>query len=92
MKKINLKSIKVYLDINKENSITSDLRLDFANLLYVNVNGIAAHDLAFRLYKSEGDIEITEQEENILLETVETYCVPAFIDAIKEQLNNTQND
>jgi hypothetical protein len=86
MKKINFKEIDVYTDISKTKSVKGDARKEFANLLYTSCDGIDAHSLAFKIYESDGEIEITEQQEAIILRLAEQRCTPAFIDGIRKQL------
>lgn len=88
MIQINFKNLIVYSGVAHKNQVTADARESFADLIYTRVDGIVAHDLAFRIYRSEGDISISEQEKNIIIRAAEQFCVPAIIDAIKEQLKN----
>lgn len=87
MKKLNFKEIEIS-DISGKQKTTGDGREVFANILYTGCNGIAAHSLAFKIYESEGAIEINESEEALILSVAEQKCTPAFIDGIKKQLNN----
>lgn len=86
MKRVNFKQIEVFTDISGSKTITGDGREVFANLLYNGCNGIAAHALAFKIYRSDGFIEIDQSEEMIIMEVAEQRCTPAFIDGIKKQL------
>lgn len=86
MRQVNFKSLTVYSGIARKTKVTADARESFADLIYTRVDGIVAHDLAFRIYRSEGEISISEQEKNIIIRVAEQFCVPAIIDAIKEQL------
>ncbi len=85
MKQINFKNFKQYDDISHETTTTVDLRHGFADLLYKNVNGIAAHDLAFRIYRSEGPVTINEEEEKIIIQLAEK-GLPIFMDSLKDNL------
>lgn len=62
MKKINFKEFKLFTDISQTNTVSSDVSRELADTIYKNANGIMAHDLAFRIYKSEGEIELSEEE------------------------------
>ncbi len=55
-------------------------------MLYLNVNGIRAHALALKIYRSEGETDFTEEEVRTLQEVAHTYATPAFIDGLNEQL------
>lgn len=90
MRKINFKEIEIYTDISKTKTFTGDGREEFANLLYNGCNGIAAHALAFKIYQSDGAIEISEAEEALIVLVAEQRCTPAFIDGLKKQLNKEE--
>lgn len=92
MKKLNLKEIEIYRDITKTQKEMFDFRLDFSNLIYINAIGIMAHNLALKLYNSDGEIELTEEEVELVKNIVNSFCIPAFIDAINEQLKDQDND
>lgn len=62
MKKINFKDFKMFTDISQSNTIQSDVSRELADTIYKNAHGIMAHDLAFRIYKSEGEIEMSNEE------------------------------
>ena len=88
MRKINFSEVEIFTDISRTKTFTGDGRKEFSNLLYTACNGIEAHSLAFKIYESEGAIEISEAEEALILNLAEQKCTPAFIDGIKKQLNN----
>lgn len=52
----------MFLDITQEKTQTVDVSRDLADTIYKNANGIVAHDLAFRIYRSEGPLELTDDE------------------------------
>ncbi len=85
MKKVNFKEIEI-TNISGTQKVKADGRSDFADLLYTSSNGIAAHALAFKIYESDGEIEVTEQEEAIIVSLAEQKCIPAFIDGLRKQL------
>ncbi len=61
-------------------------------MIYMNVNGIKAHALAMKIYKSEGDTEYSPEEVKMIRSVAEQLCVPGFIDGLNEQLDNNQNN
>ena len=61
MKALNLKEFKLFTDISRAGHIVVDARKEFANAIYMGMNGIVAHDLAFRILHSEGGIEVSEE-------------------------------
>lgn len=85
MKQIDFKNFKQYTDISHETTTTVDIRRGFADLLYKNVNGVAAHDLAFRIYRSEEPVTLNEEEEKIILQLAEN-GLPIFMDSLKDNL------
>ena len=57
MTKLDFQHFKVYASISHKASQTMDVRESFADMIYNNVNGIRAHALALKIYKSEGKTE-----------------------------------
>lgn len=86
MAKINFQQFRIPAGIDKAHYHTGDARESVANMLYLNVNGIRAHALALKIYRSEGETEFTEEEVRTLREVAESYGTPAFIDGLGEQL------
>ena len=85
MKQIDFKNFKQYDDISHETTTTVDIRRAFADLMYKNMNGIVAHDLALRIYRSEEPISLNEEEEKIILQLAEN-GLPIFMDSLKDNL------
>lgn len=69
-----------------------DVRETFADMIYNNVNGIKAHALALKIYKSEGEADYTDDEVKLVRVVAERLCVPGFIDGLNEQLDNNPNN
>jgi hypothetical protein len=90
MKKIDFKQFSLYTDIARTRRETLDVREAFANVLYCRINGIQAHSLAFSIYKSDGEITLSDDEAKIISTVAAQYCTPAFIDAIGYQLNKEE--
>lgn len=70
--------------INRSRYQTGDARESLANMLYLNVNGIRAHALALKIYRSEGDTDYTDEEVKTIFEVANIYATPAFIDGLRE--------
>ena len=85
MKKIDLKRFHLFTDITKERTVEVDARKTVANVLYTKFSGIVAHDLAFRIYKAEGGIEVNE-EEAALLSQFGDQCTGVFRDSLSAAL------
>lgn len=86
MAKINFQQFSIPTGIDRSRHQTGDARESVANMLYLNVNGIRAHALAMKIYRSEGETEYTDEEVRTLREVAGTYATPAFIDGLTEQL------
>lgn len=88
MVKLNFQQFSVPTGISRKNRQTGDARESFANMLYLNVNGIRAHALAMKIYNSEGEESYSPEEVKLIKEVAEKLCAPNFIDGLMEQLNN----
>lgn len=88
MIKLNFKQFSIPTGISRKNRQTGDARESFANMLYLNVNGIRAHALAMKIYNSEGEENYSQEEVKLIKEVAEKLCAPNFIDGLMEQLNN----
>lgn len=86
MAKINFQQFRIPAGIDRSRCQTGDARESVANMLYLNVNGIRAHALALKIYRSEGETDFTAEEVRTLREVADTYATPAFIDGLNEQL------
>lgn len=86
MTKLDFQHFKVYASISHKASQTMDVRESFADMIYNNVNGIRAHALALKIYKSEGKTEYSDDEIKLIQAVAEKMCVPGFIDGLNEQL------
>ena len=94
MKRIDFKHFEMFQDISQTSTMEQDISHDFADFVYKNANGVMAHDIAMRIYKSDGPIDLTD-EELALLTTMAEICTPIFADSfhanIKDIPNNTQS-
>ena len=86
MAKINFQQFRIPAGIDRSRYQTGDARESVANMLYLNVNGIRAHALALKIYRSEGETDFTEEEVRTLQEVANAYATPAFIDGLRAQL------
>ena len=92
MKEMNFKEFGIYTGVSRKNRQVGDARESFADLLYLHANGIRAHALALKIYRSEGLAEYTDEEIALIRETAYKYCLPNFIDGLEDQLNNNPNN
>lgn len=92
MRRIDFQHFNVYLSVSHKEARPMDVRETFADMIYNNVNGIKAHALALKIYNGEGSVEYTDEEVSLMGTVAERLCVPGFIDGLREQLNNNQNN
>jgi len=85
MKQINFKEFRMFTDIRQENSIIIDYSLDISDLIYKNTNGIMGHDLAMRIYKSEGPVSFNDEEMAFLREFIKG-LTPIFQDSFEQNV------
>lgn len=83
MKKINFKEFPVKKNISGTEIQKEDLREQFADLIYSNINGIRALNLAQKIYKSEGEEEYNDGEIDIINSTVNELCIAKVIDSLQ---------
>lgn len=88
MARINFQEFEIPMGICNTTRRTGDVRESVADMVYCNVNGIRAHALAFKIYKSQGETDYTDEEVRMLTELANAYCTPAFIDGLNNQINN----
>lgn len=87
MKTINFEKLEVHTDIDGQNKQESNVKKDFANLMYQHGKGIEFHALAMKIYNSKGEEEYSEDECKLIKQASLT-CAPFFIDAISDVLNS----
>ena len=87
MKKINFSSLSVRTGIGSDQTTQLNIKESFANMLYMQVSGIAALVLAQKIYKSEGDEEYDDNEYDLIMRVANSMCVPAVIEALSS-INN----
>lgn len=92
MSNIDFQHFKVYASISRKAAHTVDVRESFADVIYNNVNGIRAHALAMKIYKSEGKTEYSDDEVKLIQAVADKMCVPVFIDGLLEQFDSTKTE
>lgn len=83
MVKINFEDVGIYTDIERKTMVRLDMKKKIANDLYNHGQGIAFHALALKIYNSQGEIELSEEEYNLLMDYVSQMGTPAAIDAFE---------
>lgn len=88
MKKIDFQHFRIANGIKQDTIVEIDTREQLANVIYNNVNGIAALTLAQKIYKSEGETEYDESEVKVLTEVIDNICRAAIVDAYHKIIDN----
>lgn len=84
-KKINFAKLLIYTSIAHKESIEQDVRETFADVIYRTCPGIAALELARKIYHSEGNEVYNEQELSIIRQA-SRMCTAQFIETIEQLL------
>lgn len=84
-KRINFEKLLIYTSIAHKESIEQDVRETFADVIYRTCPGIAALELARKIYHSEGEEVYNEQELNIIRQA-SRMCTAQFIETIEQLL------
>ena len=86
MKKIDFQHFKLSVGIATNDTVMVDVREELANLIYNNVSGIAALEVARKIYKSEGVTEFDEREMDVITKTIEGLGKASFIDSFSKAI------
>ncbi|GEM_PF-762223 len=81
MKKINFKEIQIETEVDVFQ--TYDLRKEVGNLLFKQATNLAMDELSRRIFKSEGEITIEDDDFTELLEALKTVIVYRALRAIE---------
>lgn len=88
--KIDFQHFKMPTGISGKQTVTGDARESVADMVYKYLTGVKAHDLAFRIYRSEGDVELTDEELRMVVSVAKTYGTPAFMDALERAMKGKE--
>lgn len=69
-KKVNLKELRVQIELEGE-PVKMDVRKDIGNFIYQNSRDLGALELARKIYFSDGDVEMSQQEISVLKVLIE---------------------
>ncbi len=81
MASINFKEFRLFTSIAQTETRTLDIREALSNGMYMALRGIRAHDLALRIYRSDGDMELSDEDMAVIQEYAKN-LTPAFIDSL----------
>lgn len=89
--KIDFTKFKMFTDIAHTNTVEVNVKNDIADVLYKYGTGIAMNALALKIYNSEEEIDITEDEYNQILAIIEKISSPMFIGSLMEYNKKEEN-
>lgn len=82
MKSIDFKNFRMYKDIRQKETFVIDVSVNVSDLIYKNTNGIMGHDIALRIYRSDGPVAFNDEELQFLREFAKE-TTPIFQDSIE---------
>ena len=74
----------MYVDIEHSRKEEIDVRKGVGNRIYTSMAGLPAHDLALRIYRSAGPIEMSDEDISVLKLFADTMGTPSFQDSLAE--------
>ena len=82
---IDFQHFKMFTDITKTDKLEIDMRRTLADLIYKNATGVHALELAMRIYKTEGPVELSAEDMEFLNIFVQN-TTPVFQDSFPENI------
>lgn len=79
--------MQFFTGIDRKNTITQDIRLDFANMLYLNSDIRGLH-LAEKIYNSDGSVDFSEDEISLMKNIVNQFGTAMIVDAFNIIFSN----
>lgn len=89
MTNMNFKEFKMYADIKHSKKLVVDVREQLADLIYKQSRGVVAHNLAFRILNSEGDIDMNSAENDVIT-SILNLCTPQFQDSFNHNVEHNE--
>lgn len=83
MAKINFKEFRLYTSCDKATTIPMDVRKRIGDTLYLQGAGIAQAELALRIFKSDGPIELSADDMKTLTQVGRLLLPGAIIDSLE---------
>ncbi len=94
MKRVNFKEVKIETSI--DNFEVVDLRKEIGNAIYKRAESVSQDDLARRIFHSEGEVEIDDQDYTEMMQVIEKsfvrYVHVAISKAVKNEDDRCQNE
>ena len=82
MKKTNLKEFPIRLNIGSDEVKSVDIRERIGNAVHQNAAGVRGLDLAMKIYKSEGVIELDDGEWSLLMQIANQTLVAPVVETL----------
>lgn len=83
MVRINFQKFKLYTGCDKTTTIPMDVRKRIGDTLYLQGVGVAQAELAFRIFKSDGPIELSAEDMDILTQVGRLLLPGVIIDSLE---------
>lgn len=83
--KVNFRKFPVWSGISKKGKVIIDVAEELANVIYMNIPGVAATSLAMKIYQSDADVELDEREAGIITSAMEMFT-GVFADSLDDVL------
>lgn len=80
--KINFKEFQLYTGCDKTTTIAMDVRKRIGDAFYLHGAGIAQAELALRIFKSDGPIELSADDMNTLTQVGRLLLPGTIIDCL----------
>lgn len=87
---IDFSRFPIFVDIEHSSTQEVDVRKGVSNRIYTSLAGLPAHELALRIFRSKGPIEMSDEDIEILELFANSEGTPAFQDSLKEYINQNQ--
>ena len=83
MAKINFKEFQLYTGCDKETTIPMDVRKRIGDMFYLHGTGIAQAELALRIFKSDGPIDLSADDMKTLTQVGRLLLPGTIIDCLE---------
>lgn len=81
----------MFKDIHQKETFIIDVSVNVSDLIYKNTNGIIGHDIALRIYRSEGPVAFNDEELQFLREFAKE-TTPIFQDSLEQNIVDSNEE
>ena len=82
MKKVDFKNFPIRMNIGSDEVKKVDTRERIGNVVYQNAAGVRGLDLAMKIYKSEGVIELDDGEWTMLMQIANQTLIAPVVETL----------